>query len=103
MQSTQKNVIGYCKSFICHCANYYFANENNIDLALLNKAQKENYVCIETALMHFTEDEVDMLRNIFTSGLYLTDAMNTLNKKGEAGWFMVRKFIKIAAGYRGLI
>lgn len=103
MQGAKRNAVQYCNAFISHCANYYFTNENTVDLALLTKAQAENYKCVEIALTHFTDDEVDMLRNVFTSGIPLAEAMSLLNKKGEAGWFMVRKFIKIAAGYRGLI
>lgn len=103
MQSAKRNAVQYCNAFISHCANYYFSNENIVDLALLTKAQVENYKCIGATLPHFTEEEVDMLRCIFTSDLPLSDAMTLLNRKGEAGWFTVRKFIKIAAKYRGLI
>lgn len=103
MQNTKRNVVQYCNSFISHCACYYFANEDRIDLETVSEAQANNYRCVEVALTHFSADEVDMLRNIFTSGLRLSEAMDLLNKKGEAGWFMIRKFIKLAAGYRGLI
>ena len=102
MQNGKMNTVRYCSAFISHCANYFFTNENNL-LSNVTKAQADNYKCIELALVHFEADEVDMLRNIFISGLPLPDAMRLLNKKGEAGWFLVRKFIKVAASYRGLI
>lgn len=103
MQSAKRNVVGYCNAFISHCAYYYFTHENSVDLALLTEAQAENYKCVEAALYHFEDDEVDMLRNVFTSGLPVAEAMELLNRKGEAGWYMLRKFIKLAADYRGLI
>lgn len=103
MQSAKMNTVRYCNTFICHCANYYFINENNVDLALLTEAQANNYKCIEDTLYHFRDDEVDMLRCVFTSGLPLKEAMGIFNKRGEGGWYMMRKFIKLAATYRGLI
>lgn len=103
MQSAKRNAVQYCNAFISHCANYYFTNEQTVDLALLTKPQAENYKCVSAALVHFEEEEVDMLRCIFTSDLPLPEAMSLLNRKGEAGWFMLRKFIKLAATYRGLI
>ena len=103
MQSAKKNAIKYCNSFISHCAYFYFSNENCVDLALLSEAQANNYKCIESALLYFAPDEVDMLRNVFTSGLPLATAMNVLNHDNDTGWFVIRKFIKLAATHRGLI
>ena len=102
-QSAKRNAIKYCNAFISHCAYFYFTNENSVDLAQLTEAQVNNYMCVEAALLYFEPDEVDMLRNVFTSGLPLADAMDILNQKGESGWFTVRKFIKLAANHRGLI
>ena len=103
MQSAKRNAVKYCNAFISHCAYFYFVNEDCIDLGKLTEAQRNNYECIEATLIYFDPDEVDMLRNVFTSGLPLAEAMAVLNKKGETGWFVIRKFIKLAATYRGLI
>jgi len=103
MQTGKMNTVRYCSAFISHCANYYFSNENLLNQAQLSDAQFNNYQCVKAALEHFEADEIDMLRNVFISGLPLPEAMKVLNTKGEYGWFMVRKFIKMAATYRGLI
>ena len=103
MVGAKRNTVGYCNAFISHCANYYFQNENLVDLALLTDAQANNYKCIGAALSHFDRLEVDMLRNIFTSGLPLAEAMSVLHRNSESSWYVVRRFIKLAASYRGLI
>lgn len=103
MQSAKRNAVKYCNAFISHCAYFYFTNEGCADLSLMSEPQKNNYECVEMALTNFEADEVDMLRNVFTSGLPLADAMAILNKSGESGWFIIRKFIKLAATFRGLI
>lgn len=103
MVGAKRNTVGYCNAFISHCAKYYFKNENLVDLALLTDAQANNYKCIGAALSHFDRLEVDMLRVIFTSGLPLAEAINILYKDSESSWYVVRKFIKLAASYRGLI
>lgn len=103
MVGAKRNSVGYCNAFISHCANYYFQNENLVDLALLTEAQANNFKCVSAALSHFNRLEVDMLRCVFTSGLPLAEAMSVLYKNSESSWFVVRKFIKLAASYRGLI
>ena len=103
MTGAKRNTFGYCNAFISHCANYYFQNEGMVDLALLTKAQANNYRCIQSAISHFTSPEVDMLRNIFTSGIPLAEAMSVLERNSENSWYVMRKFIRTAASYRGLI
>lgn len=103
MTGAKRNTYSYCNAFISHCANYYFQNENMVNLAYLKKAQADNYRCIQSAISHFNRLEVDMLRNIFTSGLPLVESMSVLERNNAQSWYVVRKFIKTAASYRGLI
>ena len=101
--SAKRNTYGYCNAYISHCANYYFINEDKVNLAQVTKAQADNYRCIQNALKHFTVAEVGVLRSIFTSGLPLVEAMRVLHCNSADSWGLLRKFIKVAADYRGLI